>query len=140
MGFWMINLHLQHDYLDREVLLQKLRPEFKLKYGINSREHPHLMAISYMRRVCICICKYILLLQLLICSYLHIMMHMHILTCSYVCIILLMKQKFFSTTQVRNHKTMYEILSRLIALTPYIKVLLSLLVRFSFYHFMLHAL
>jgi hypothetical protein len=81
-----------------------------------------------------------LLLQLLICSYLHIMMHMHILTCSYVCIILLMKQKFFSTTQVRNHKTMYEILSRLIALTPYIKVLLSLLVRFSFYHFMLHAL
>ncbi|CAL4984406.1 unnamed protein product [Urochloa decumbens] len=70
----------EHDYLDREVLLRKLRPEFKLKYAINSREHPHLMAISNMRR-----------------------------------------RKVMSMIQVRNHKTMFEILSKLIALTPYIK-------------------
>ncbi|XP_021317495.1 uncharacterized protein LOC110435779 [Sorghum bicolor] len=58
----------------------KLNPEFKLRYAIYSREHPHLMAISYMRR-----------------------------------------RKFTSTTQVRNHKIMHEILSKLITLTPYIK-------------------
>ncbi|TVU25224.1 hypothetical protein EJB05_27713 [Eragrostis curvula] len=40
----------EHDYFDWEVLLQKLKPEFRLKYAINSREHPYLKAISYMRR------------------------------------------------------------------------------------------
>ena len=44
----------------------KLNPEFKLRYAIYSREHPHLMAISYMRRVCV------LLLQLLTFAYGHI--------------------------------------------------------------------
>ncbi|RCV32896.1 hypothetical protein SEVIR_7G027500v4 [Setaria viridis] len=71
---------LELDYLDNGFLLQKLRPEFKLKYAINDMEHPHLRTISDMRR-----------------------------------------RKFNSMIQVINHKTMFEILSKLIDLTPYIK-------------------
>ncbi|XP_066353477.1 uncharacterized protein [Miscanthus floridulus] len=33
-------------YLDKACLLQKLRPEFRAKYVINSCEHPHMQTIS----------------------------------------------------------------------------------------------
>uniref|UniRef100_A0A0D9XSF8 Exportin-5 C-terminal domain-containing protein n=1 Tax=Leersia perrieri TaxID=77586 RepID=A0A0D9XSF8_9ORYZ len=40
---------LEVDYLYREVLYMKLRPEFRSKYAIDSSEHPHLKIISNMR-------------------------------------------------------------------------------------------
>ncbi|XP_044419208.1 uncharacterized protein [Triticum aestivum] len=40
----------ERDYLKEEALLQKLRPEFRSKYGINSCEHPYMLTISSLRQ------------------------------------------------------------------------------------------
>uniref|UniRef100_A0A0D9XSG1 Exportin-5 C-terminal domain-containing protein n=1 Tax=Leersia perrieri TaxID=77586 RepID=A0A0D9XSG1_9ORYZ len=68
------------DCSDWNVLLQKLKPEFRSKYAVNSTNHPYLKEISRMQ-----------------------------------------ERKFRSVTQVRHYKQMYDLLSKLITLKPYIK-------------------
>lgn len=41
---------LEDNYLNREILFRKLRPEFKSRYGIDSYVHPHLQTMSSMLR------------------------------------------------------------------------------------------
>lgn len=45
-----IDVSDERDYLKEEALLQKLRPEFRSKYGINSCEHPYMLTISSLRQ------------------------------------------------------------------------------------------
>jgi len=47
--------HLQDNYLDDEILFEKLRPEFKSMYGIDSYLHPYLNTMTCMLQVSICI-------------------------------------------------------------------------------------
>uniref|UniRef100_A0A0E0MFT3 Exportin-5 C-terminal domain-containing protein n=1 Tax=Oryza punctata TaxID=4537 RepID=A0A0E0MFT3_ORYPU len=68
------------DWSDRNALFQKLNPQFRSKYDINSSEHPYMKEISRMQ-----------------------------------------KRKFCSMTQVRHYKKMYDLLSKIIILKPYIK-------------------
>ncbi|KAI5002802.1 hypothetical protein ZWY2020_027452 [Hordeum vulgare] len=39
---------LEHKYLNGDALLERLNPEFKAKYAINSLQHPHLQIMSRM--------------------------------------------------------------------------------------------
>lgn len=95
---------MQDIYLDKACLLQKLRPEFRAKYVINSCEHPHMQSISYIQQVRISI----------------------YLPASYFCmmsnVLFFLKQKFYSMATVVRNRTICNLVRQLIKLKPYIKV------------------